>query len=251
VEVSGTFRRTLGSMWLTLLLLAVWELAVRGLVTDPRTALMVPAPSAVALAAWTMAGDGSLFVDIARSTGRVALGTLFAVLLGVPVGALVATPVGPLVETPLRLLRPIPPVAWVPLTILWFGVGELQQIIVLFFAAFHVVVAGVARAVRGVPAALVFAARNLGVSGVAWRVGVPAALPAVATAIREGVALAWFVLVAAEFLSASEGLGVLILEGRDLLEPARTFVGMGALAICGAGTDRGLAMVQARWTRWA
>lgn len=232
------------------LILLFWELGVRLLVTDPRTALMVPAPSAVAASAWAMARDGALFVDIGRSSMRVGIGSLLAVLLGVPVGALVATPAGPIVEAPLRLLRPIPPVAWVPLTLLWFGVGEVQQIVVLFFAAFHVVVAGVARAVSGVPANLIFAAKNLGVGAVAWRVGVPAALPGVATAVREGVALAWFVLVAAEFLSASEGLGVLVLEGRDLLEPARTFVGMGALAACGALSDRALAMVQARFTRW-
>jgi ABC-type nitrate/sulfonate/bicarbonate transport system permease component len=82
-------------------------------------------------------------------------------------------------------------------------------------------------------------------------VRVPAALPGVVAAVREGVGTAWFVLVAAELLSASQGLGVLILEGRDLMEPARSVVGMLALAACGVGTDRALAAVGARWTRWA
>jgi NitT/TauT family transport system permease protein/taurine transport system permease protein len=138
----------------------------------------------------------------------------------------------------------------VPLTLLWFGVGERQQFAVLAFAALLVVVAGTTDAVAGVPPALLAAARNLGERRLLLRVAVPAALPGVAAAVREGVGTAWFVLVAAEFVSASEGLGVLILEGRDLLEPARTFVGMGALAACGAATDLALAALQRRWTRW-
>ncbi|MDP2316838.1 MAG: ABC transporter permease [Pseudomonadota bacterium] len=236
------------------MLLALWELGGRTLVTDPRTLLFLPLPSTIAAAAWALARDGSLLVDLGRSGGRVLVGSLAAVLVGVPLGAVVASwpRVGAALDAPLRLVRPIPPIAWVPLTILWFGVGELQQVVILFFAAAFVVMAGTTDAVRGVPPTLLAAARNLGVPerGLLLRVSVPAALPGVAAAVREGVGTAWFVLVAAEFLSASEGLGVLILEGRDLLEPARTFVGMGALAACGAATDLALGALQARLTRW-
>lgn len=244
------------SRWaLTAALVAAWELAGRALVTDPRTALLVPLPSAVAAAAWALLADGTLAVDVARSAARVLVGALAAVVVGVPLGALITTAprLGAALDAPVRLLRPIPPVAWVPLTILWFGVGELQQVVILFFAAAFVVIGGTAHAVAGVPPKLLSAARNLGAGdgAVALRVAVPAALPGVAATVREAVGTAWFVLVAAEFLSASEGLGVLILEGRDLLEPARTFVGMALLGACGAATDLLLGAAAARLTRWA
>jgi ABC-type nitrate/sulfonate/bicarbonate transport system permease component len=244
------------SRWLLALgLLLAWELGGRLLVDDPRTALLVPLPSGIAAAAWTLARDGSLFVHVARSAVRVALGAGAAVAVGVPLGALVAsTPtLGAAIEAPLRLLRPVPPIAWGPLTLLWFGTGELQQCVVLFAATLFVVVAGTTEAVRGVPAPWLAAARNLGAGEVtvALQVRLPAALPGVAAAVREAFGTGWFVLVAAEFLSATDGLGVLVLEGRDLLEPARTFVGMGALALCGAGTDAMLARVQTRLGRGA
>ena len=240
---------------LTGALVVLWEVGGRLTIDDARTALLVPLPSAVVATAWALTRDGSLVADIARSLYRVLAGGAAAVLVGVPIGALIATSprIGAALDAPMRVLRPVPPVAWVPLTLLWFGVTELQQLAILFFAAVFVVIAGTSRAVAGVPARLLTAARNLGAgeATVALRVAVPAGLPGVAAAVREGVGTAWFVLVAAEFLSASEGLGVLILEGRDLLEPARAFVGMAALGACAALTDAALGAAFTRGTRWA
>ena len=184
---------------------------------------------------------------------RVACGGLVGAALGVAVGAASGHGrLGAAIRAPLAALRPIPPIAWIPLTLLWFGVSELQQVVILAGAAFHVVAMGTGDAARRVPASLVDAASNLGAG---WRltaeVRVRAALPGVLTAVREGFAVAWFVLVAAEFVSAAQGVGVLVLEGRDLLLPARTFVGMGALAGAGALTDWALRRASARLTRWA
>ena len=244
------------SRWaLTATLLVAWELAGRLFIDDPRTRLIVPLPSGIVAATVGLTLDGTVPRGVARSALRVLIGTGVAVLVGVPLGALLATAprLGAVLEAPLRLLRPIPPVAWVPLTMVWFGVTELQQVSILALAATFVVASATHLAVRGVPASLVFAAANLGALPVelALRVRVPAALPGVIAAVREGLATAWFVLVAAEFLAASEGIGVLILEGRDMLDPARAFVGMGALAVCGLVSDRVLAALGARWTRWA
>lgn len=240
---------------LCLVLLLGWELAVRGLVVDPRLQLVTPLPSVIVRTAVALTLDGTLPAGVARSALRVLLGSMVAVGIGVPLGALLATAprLGAVLEAPLRLLRPIPPVAWVPLTMLWFGVTEVQQVSIIALAGSFVVASATHAAVRGVPGALVLAAANLGATpaALALRVRVPAALPGVLAAVREGVATAWFVLVAAEFLAAAQGIGVLILEGRDMLDPARAFVGMGALAGCGLLSDRALAAVGARWTRWA
>ena len=220
-----------------LLALVLWELAGHQL--TGRAALMTPLPSGILRALVTLTLDGTLPVALLRSALRVALGSGVAVAVGVPLGALVAAAprLGPALDAPLRVLRPVPPVAWVPLTLVWFGVTELQQVVVLAFAATLVVASGTARAVAGVPPNLVLAARNLGITGSALGFRLRAASPGVWLAVREAVGTAWFVLVAAELLAASPGLGVLILEGRDMLDPARSFVGMLALAACGVGSD--------------
>ncbi|MFZ5476298.1 MAG: ABC transporter permease [Myxococcota bacterium] len=233
-------------------LLAVWELLGR-LLLDERSSLFVPLPTTVGLAGWELLLAGDLPRDVAHSAIRVLLGSGLGALAGVGAGAAIASErFGRALEAPLALLRPVPPVAWIPITLLWFGVGELQQVAILFGATFHVVAAGVADAVRGVSPAVLLAARNLGAGEAAiGRVRTNAALPAVLAAVREGFGTGWFVLVAAEFVSASEGLGVLVLEGRDMLAPARTFVGMAALAACGALTDAALRRAQGRVTAWA
>lgn len=239
-------------MRLTLLALAVWELLGR-LVLDARGLMFVPLPSGVMNEAITLVQSGELWAALWRSTLRVGVGGLVGAVLGVGAGAAsVRGALGAMIRAPLAALRPIPPIAWIPLTLLWFGVSELQQVVILAGAAFHVVAVGVGDAARRVPASLVNAAANLGAG---WRltaeVRVRAALPGVLTAVREGFAVAWFVLVAAEFVSATQGVGLLVLEGRDLLLPARTFVGMGALAAAGALTDWALRRLSGRLTRWA
>lgn len=239
-------------MRVTLVLLAVWEALGRALL-DAHNANFVPVPSGVVAELFAVAASGELWAAAWRSALRVTVGGSVGAALGVLAGALGASGrIGAALRAPLALLRPIPPIAWIPLTLLWFGVSETQQLVVLAGATFHVVTLGTGDAARRVPASLVDAATNLGAG---WRlaleVRVRASLPGVLTAVREGFAVAWFVLVAAEFVSAVQGVGVLVLEGRDLLLPARTFVGMGALAAAGALTDWVLRGASARLVRWA
>lgn len=236
---------------LALVLLGLAELAAHRL--TGRAALLVPAPSAVLRAAWTLTADGTLLRALLGSVGRVGAGVTLAAVFAVPLGLVVGASrrLGAVLDAPLRVLRPIPPVAWVPLSMLWLGVTELQQVSVLAFAAGMVLATGTARAAAAVPPDLVFAARNLGADDVEVlrRVHLPATLPGVLHAVRDAVGTAWFVLVAAELLAGSPGLGLVLLQGRDLLDPARSFVAMGLLAACGAVSDRGLAALEARVRR--
>lgn len=225
------------SRWaLTLVLLVAWELGARG-ISDPRLALMTPAPSEVARALGT-ALAGPLWPALGASLLRVLVGVGVAAAVALPAGALAATRWAPTVDV-LGWLRPVPPVAWVPLTLVWFGVGELQQVVVVAGAATLVLVGAVAEAVRRVDPRVAIAALNLGAPAATlpWRVLLPAAGEGIRAGLREATATAWFVLVAAELLSGERGLGVLILQGRDALEPERCFVGMVAIAACGAATD--------------
>lgn len=233
-------------MRLTLTLLLLWEACGRLLFSAPLSRFL-PIPSDVVAMGITLLRNGELIDNVLHSAGRVAVGGGIGVLAGATAGVVLAAGrLGRVLEAPLALLRPVPPIAWIPLTILWFGVSEAQQVAILAGATFHVVAPGCADAARRVPSGLLNAASNLGASRLAVAgVRARAALPGVLTASREGVAVAWLVVVAAEFVSAPSGLGVLVLEGRDLLQPARTFLGMALLASCGALTDAGLRWVQA------
>lgn len=236
-------------MRLLLLLLLMWEGVGRLRGVGP----LVPLPSAVFLDAASLVATGELFEHALRSTLRVAIGGGVGALLGVFVGvSLGVGGAGRLWTVPVALARPIPSLAWIPLTLLWFGVGEAQQIAVLTLAAFGVVVPSTRDAVAAVPPTWVQAAANLGARRVTQlKVVAHAALPGVLAAVAEGVAAAWFVLVGAEFVSATEGLGVLVLAGRDLILPARTFVGAAALAGCAGLSAWLLRLLRQRLTRWA
>ncbi len=236
-------------MRLLLLLLALWEVAGRVWPPGP----LVPLPSAIVLDAASLLASGELFVHVLRSAVRVALGGGVGAGVGVLVGvALAAGGPGRLFDVPVALARPIPSLAWIPLTLLWFGVGEGQQIAILALATFGVVVAGTRDAIGAVPTAWLQAAENLGASrGARLGVRAQAALPGVLASVAEGFAAAWFVLVAAEFVSATEGLGVLVLAGRDLILPARTFVGAAGLAASAGLTAWALRALRGRLTRWA
>ena len=234
-------------MRLTVALLLLWEACGR-LLFSARLSRFLPIPTDVIAMGVTLLRNGELIDNVLHSAGRVAVGGGIGVLSGAAAGVVLAAGrLGRVLEAPLALLRPVPPIAWIPLTILWFGVSEAQQVAILAGATFHVVAPGCADAARRVPPSLLQAATNLGASRLAVAgVRARAALPGVLTAAREGVAVAWLVVVAAEFVSAPSGLGVLVLEGRDLLQPARTFLGMALLASCGALSDAGLRWVQQR-----
>ncbi len=186
-----------------------------------------------------MLASGEVGVALAHSALRVLVGGGTGAALGLVVGLLVGRGgFGRVLGSPLALVRPIPPIAWIPLTLLWFGVGELQQWAILAGATFHVVTAGVRDALDRVPASLVESAKNLGSRGFGLElVRLRAAAPELGFTLREGLAMAWFVLVAAELVSATEGIGVLVLQGRDLLLPARTFVGMLTLSVAAGLSD--------------
>ena len=199
------------SIVVALLLLALWHVAV--VLTGTK---IFPSPIAVAkglndlphLAAYTR---DSLF--------RVFCGYSAAVLLGVPVGfalgwwASLAKAMNPLIQ----MLRPISPLAWMPLAVIWFGVSNLAPIFLIFLASFFPVVVAAMNGVRNVPPMYVQAGRNFGLSTGALmaRVIFPAVLPRILVGLRIAFGVAWLVLVAAEMIAVDSGLGYLIIDARN------------------------------------
>ncbi len=196
------------------LVLAAWWGAVRFSGTK-----VFPSPLQVARGVADLARRGVLLPYLRDSLARVAAGYGAAVLLGVPLGmwlgwsktaATVANPV-------LQLLRPISPIAWIPVAIVLFGIGNLAPIFLVFLGAFFPVVLTAQNGVGKVPPMYLQAARNFGLSPaqMIWRVVLPASLPQILTGLRIALGIAWLVVVAAEMIAVDSGLGYLIIDARN------------------------------------
>lgn len=211
-----TTRATLGIVGASTILL-LWELAARLLWRD---AQVLPAPTQAIAAAWTHLSVTELFSHVGASLGRIvggfAIAAVAGVLLGVACGwyASLARLVRPIVE----LLRPIPPLAWIPIAIVWFGLGEASKVFVIFLGALFPIFTNAWRGMMSIPAPIIAAARTMDVDGAAllFKVAIPAALPDIATGLRVGFGLSFGILVAAELIAAERGMGYLVMQSRQL-----------------------------------
>ena len=203
--------RKLDSIVVTALLVALWHFAV--VVTGTK---IFPSPVAVLRGLNDLPHLGAYTRD---SLFRVACGYGAAVLLGIPAGlalgwfSAAARAANPLIQ----MLRPISPLAWMPLAVIWFGVSNLAPIFLIFLASFFPVVVATMNGVRNVPPMYVHAGRNFGLSTGALiaRVIFPAVLPRILVGLRIAFGVAWLVLVAAEMIAVDSGLGYLIIDARN------------------------------------
>jgi len=191
-----------------------WDLAVR-LATDT----LLPSPLAVVRALGELAQTGRLERYAVASLFRVTWGFSLAVVVGIPLGLALGwyarggRTVGPI----LMFLRPISPLAWIPLAILWFGVGDSSAVFLIFIATVLPIALTAMQAARSVHHVHVEAARNFGLSGLAivWRVLLPSTMPQLIGGIRLALGIAWLVVVAAEMIAVNSGLGFLIVDARN------------------------------------
>jgi NitT/TauT family transport system permease protein len=213
VPVSAVARLAL-PLAAALLALAGWQAAV----TLSRTTVF-PLPGEVARGVLELARQGILGDYVVDSLRRVLSGYLAAAASGIGLGLvlgrsrLLDRAVDPLVQ----LLRPISPLAWMPLAVIWFGVSEVAPTFLIFLAAFFPIVVATTQAMRGIPPVFFQAAHNFGVGGprLLARVVFPAIVPRVLTGLRIALGIAWMVVVAAEMLGVDSGLGYLILDSRN------------------------------------
>jgi ABC-type nitrate/sulfonate/bicarbonate transport system permease component len=216
-----------------LLVIGAWQLGT-WLLRNPQ---VLPGPAATAAAAWHLITDGSLLKYTWTSLSRVIQGWLLAVVIAIPLGgAMGRIPVvRKIVQPVIEVIRPIPPIAVIPIAILWFGIGWTAQLFIVFYGAFFPMVIGVYDAFRRVDTLYEQAARCLGCHGLKLfrRVIVMAALPGVISALRIGLGLAFVSLVAAELIAASSGLGFLISNSRSMFQTDYILVGMITIGLVG------------------
>jgi ABC-type nitrate/sulfonate/bicarbonate transport system permease component len=221
----------------TIAFLAVWELAARA---GPASALFPP-PSRAIAEALTKLPPAAIADHVAVSLGRITAGFAAGAALGVAVAVAAGwyRTFGNFVRPVIELLRPIPPLAWIPMAIVWFGLGEASKVFVIFLGAFFPVLTNAYRGITAVDPTLVRAAQTMDVTGIAllWRVMLPAALPDIAVGLRVGWGLSFGVLVAAELIAADRGMGYLIMNARQTAEVGVIIFGILLIGLATLATD--------------
>ena len=216
--------------------------------------ILLPAPHTVLFAGIEMVRSGELQRDILASMSRVVQGFVLAAVVGVAVGTAVGRSrrLEYLVEPTIELLRPIPPLAFLPMMVLWFGIGEMSKVAFIAYAAFFPIFTTTVEGIKYVDPLLIRAAASLGASerDIFRYVVLPAALPNIITGLRIGFGLSFFVIVAAEFIAADSGLGFLINDARTFFLVANMLLGAAVIGAIGFLFNTLLRRLEARLLRW-
>lgn len=198
---------------LVLLVAAWWTAVVR------TESVIFPTPGQVVVGAVELVHDGTLWDHIAASLMRVGAGFLLAFVVAIPLGLWMGrvNAVYMTLNPVFQMLRPISPIAWIPIAILWFGIGNASPIFLIFIASVFPMILQTAVGVHTIDARFLRAAENFGVSrfDLMRRVILPAVLPQVLIGMRVGLGVAWLVVVAAEMIALKSGLGYLIMDSRN------------------------------------
>ena len=247
---------------------AVWQLlSMQGYVNP----LILPAPSAVLVrwyqylapmepydpekmsyAVWVFSGE--LIHDAYASLYRVVVGFLIGAGLALPLGLAMGAneKVYKFFDPLLQVLRPIPPIAYIPLAILWFGLGNPPAIFLISLGAFFPVLMNTISGVRHVDGIYIRAARNLGADRATLflRVILPAATPYILTGARIGVGTSFIVVIVSEMIAVNNGLGFRILEAREFFWSDKIIAGMFSIGLLGLGIDTGMNRLNAYLLKW-
>jgi NitT/TauT family transport system permease protein len=238
-EIDNRLVRIVAPVLVIALLIAVWWVIVAR-----SDSPIFPTPWQVATGAWALVQDGTMFQHVGASLFRVGVGFGLAFVVAIPLGLWMGWVSGAFYTlNPLfQMLRPISPIAWIPVAILWFGVGNTSPIFLIFIASVFPMMVQTTVGVRTIDRRYLRAAANFGVprSVLFRRVVVPAVLPEIIVGMRIGIGVAWLVVVAAEMVALNSGLGYLIMDSRnagnryDLVIASMIIIGVIGLLLDGA-----------------
>jgi len=215
---------------------------------------LFPDPLDIVVSAWRLAQQGVLWTDIWVSTLRVVEGVVVSAPPGIVLGMLVGRVrrVEDTVEPVIELLRPIPPLALLPMIILWFGIGEASKVFFIAYSCFFVIFTTVVVGVRNIDPVLLRAGESLGLSR--WQlyrfVIMQAVMPDIMLGLRLGLSVGFLVIVAAEFIAADTGLGYLINYSRTWFRVGDMMVGAITIGVLGVGSNYLLLALERRLFRW-
>ena len=238
--------------WLVpLLLLLAWHASASFGMLSAR---VLPAPEDVAKAAWTLAASGDLWTHVKVSAGRaltgLAIGGGLGLLLGLLTGSVRAFET--LLDSSIQMVRNIPPLAMIPLVILWFGIDEAAKLFLIAVAVFFPIYLNTFHGIRNVDPGLIEMARTYGLNR--WQLYVqvilPGALSSILVGLRFSLGLMWVILIVAETISAQEGIGYLTMNAREFLQTDIVLVGILLYALLGKLADLFARGLEHYWLRW-
>ena len=248
----STFWLSVGSV---LVMLFVWWLVTALGLVKP---LFVPAPQLVVqkfFQIWREGFTNTAFLEhILISTARVLGAFLLACIIGLPLG--LAMGMSPLIrgifDPPIEFYRPIPPLAYLPLMIIWFGIGETSKVLLIFLSVFAPVVLGARSGVKSAAIEQIHAAYSFGATR--WQVMrhviLPSAMPEILTAMRVGIGFGWTTLVAAEMVAATSGLGYMVLSASQFLQTSVVIMGIFVIATIAFAFDLLMRFLERRLVPW-
>jgi NitT/TauT family transport system permease protein len=251
VPEARAVRRVLWTLapWVALLLLW-YAIAYSGLINPA----LVPTPQAVALRAWELLSQGRLPRDIWMSTQRVFIGVACGITLAVPVGFMLGWYPGVrrFIDPLINFFRALPPIALIPLVIVYFGIGEPAKVIILLYASFFAGVIVMYEGIAQISPIYVRVSRTLGATDaeIFRKVVVPLAVPHTLTALRVALGVAWATLVASELIAAQQGLGALIQNASSFFQLDIIYVGIISIGFIALAMDLLLRAATRRLVAW-
>ncbi len=246
--------KLLGALSIGALIALWWMVTAFGLI-EP---LFLPSPQAVLTKLYLVATDGfmdaALWQHLSASLTRMLWAVFFAIITGVPLGmAIGLSPVvRGLFDPIIELYRPIPPLAYLPLLVIWFGIGEVTKVLLIYLAIFAPIVIATAQGMQVAQGNRIRAVRSLGANriDILRFVILPSALPDILTGIRIGLGVGWSTLVAAELVAAQHGLGFMVQSAAQFLVTDVVIMGILVIAIIAISLEIALRILQKRLVPW-
>lgn len=247
----SAMRAFAGRISLPLFIVTVWQLAsMTGLISPT----LLPAPIHVGETVAYLMGSGELWRHVSASGARVIQGfaaaAALALILGISMG--IFNRLGAFVDFLIQILKPVPPIAWIPLSVLWFGIDEGAKVFIIVLGSFFPILTTIVDAIRQTDQRYVELARTLELPRHLFirKIMLPGAAPQIMSGLRVGLAMAWMCVVAAELIAASSGVGFLIMDGRAMSQADLVLAGMLTMGVLGKITDDILRAVEQPLILW-
>lgn len=237
-------------------LLVLWSIVVESGIVSPK--YLCP-PSEIIKEFLTLADKGyagtSLMEHFLASLGRTFTGFAIGAVLAIPIGLLIGYYkfVSAAITPILAFLRPIPAIALIPLFILWFGIGEMSKVTLIFYSSFLYISINTTAGVKNVSQNLIRASQSLGANSrqIFIRVILPEALPQIITGIKIGAIISWAVVVASELIAAQSGLGYMIMDAATFFRISDVYVGILLIGLIGIALERIIAALESKIVHWS
>lgn len=234
-----------------ILILIIWDFVARN---EWFPAAILPLPETVWFTFVDLLKQGVIFDDLFASFKRMIQGYLLAVAFGLLFGVFIglSASIDKLLSPILNAIRQIPPLAWIPLVILWFGIGEASKVVIIFKAAFFPILINTIYGIENTSKGLLEVSRLFGIGPIKtlYKVILPSALPSIFVGLRLGLGVSWMAMLAAELIASNSGIGFRIMEGRELSQPDVVIVGMIVIGLVGIALDSLLKLAQNRLLVW-